>query len=209
MTSNHQLLAIEMGPISVDKTELLVRFNRSFTTAEMNAMHHALNLHLVGSPDRVELLTKERDSWMDMAVRRETSEATAWAKYRELKAQVRQDETARDDARDAARYRWLRDTGAVFAARAAGANGTEVTIWPINRPAIGLDQAVDHHLSQVEPECQHDLLKPNTTIEVIDKWKAKCTVCIEFFDLPGRPEKASEVEILRGQESAVNDLFKR
>lgn len=37
-------------------------------------------------------------------------------------------------------------------------------------------------------ECQHDLLKPNTTIEVIDKWKAKCKVCIEFFDLPGRPE---------------------
>jgi hypothetical protein len=43
-----------------------------------------------------------------------------------------------------------------------------------------------------DPECQHDLLKPGTTIEVIDKWKAKCKVCIEFFDLPGRPEKAGE-----------------
>jgi len=39
------------------------------------------------------------------------------------------------------------------------------------------------------PQCQHDLLKPDTTIEVIDKWKAKCKVCIEFFDLPGRPER--------------------
>lgn len=43
--------------------------------------------------------------------------------------------------------------------------------------------------SSEEPECQHDLLKPNTTIEVIDPWKAKCKVCIEFFDL--RPEKAA------------------
>lgn len=40
-----------------------------------------------------------------------------------------------------------------------------------------------------ESDCQHDLLKPGTTIEVIDKWKAKCKVCIEFFDLPGRPER--------------------
>lgn len=40
-------------------------------------------------------------------------------------------------------------------------------------------------------ECQHDLLKPDTTIEVIDPWKAKCKVCIEFFDLPGRPEKTT------------------
>lgn len=37
------------------------------------------------------------------------------------------------------------------------------------------------------PTCQHDLLKPDTTIEVIDAWKAKCKVCIDFFDLPGRP----------------------
>lgn len=36
-------------------------------------------------------------------------------------------------------------------------------------------------------ECQHDLLKPDTTIEVIDQWKAKCKVCITFFDIPGRP----------------------
>lgn len=41
-----------------------------------------------------------------------------------------------------------------------------------------------------DPQCQHDLLKPNTTIEVIDKWKAKCNVCIEFFDLPGQPERS-------------------
>lgn len=38
-------------------------------------------------------------------------------------------------------------------------------------------------------ECQHDLLKPGTTIEVIDKWKAKCVACIEFFDLPGQPDE--------------------
>lgn len=44
--------------------------------------------------------------------------------------------------------------------------------------------------SPADPECQHDLLKPDTTIEVIDKWKAKCKVCIEFFDLPGRPESS-------------------
>lgn len=36
--------------------------------------------------------------------------------------------------------------------------------------------------------CQHDLLRPDTTIEVIDAWKARCKVCINFFDLPGRPE---------------------
>ena len=48
--------------------------------------------------------------------------------------------------------------------------------------------------SAVEPtgnECQHDLLKPDTTIEVIDAWKAKCKVCITFFDLPGRPAQKS------------------
>lgn len=33
--------------------------------------------------------------------------------------------------------------------------------------------------------CKHDLLKPDTTIEVIDPWKAKCKVCVTFFDLPG------------------------
>jgi len=38
--------------------------------------------------------------------------------------------------------------------------------------------------------CQHDLLKPGTTIEVIDRWKAKCVCCIEFFDLPGRPDSS-------------------
>jgi hypothetical protein len=38
-------------------------------------------------------------------------------------------------------------------------------------------------------ECRHDLLRPDTTIEVIDPWKAKCKVCINFFDLPGRPEQ--------------------
>jgi hypothetical protein len=47
--------------------------------------------------------------------------------------------------------------------------------------------------------CQHDLLKPGTTIEVIDKWKAKCKVCIEFFDLPGRPEPTPLAERLAGK----------
>lgn len=42
-------------------------------------------------------------------------------------------------------------------------------------------------------DCQHDLLKPGTTIEVIDQWKARCKNCFNFFDLPGRPaEKADE-----------------
>lgn len=41
--------------------------------------------------------------------------------------------------------------------------------------------------SDPHERCQHDLLKPGTTIEVIDRWKAKCLVCVEFFDLPGRP----------------------
>jgi hypothetical protein len=49
-SSKNQLIAIEMAPVTVDKTEMLVRFNRPFTTAEMNTMHRALNLHLVGSP---------------------------------------------------------------------------------------------------------------------------------------------------------------
>jgi hypothetical protein len=46
-----------------------------------------------------------------------------------------------------------------------------------------------HAQKAVLGECQHDLLKPDTTIEVIDPWKAKCKVCIEFFDLPGRPSQ--------------------
>lgn len=49
--------------------------------------------------------------------------------------------------------------------------------------------SIDDESSQEtgKDECQHDLLKPNTTIEVIDPWKAKCKVCITFFDLPGSP----------------------
>lgn len=49
LPSKRQLIAIEMGPVTVDKMEVLVRFNRPFTTAEMNAMHRALNLYLVGA----------------------------------------------------------------------------------------------------------------------------------------------------------------
>src|SRR6267142_5798443 len=49
--SKNQLIAIEMRPTSAEKTELVVRFNRPFTTAEMNAMHRGLNLYLVGTPD--------------------------------------------------------------------------------------------------------------------------------------------------------------
>jgi hypothetical protein len=40
---------------------------------------------------------------------------------------------------------------------------------------------------KADGDCQHDLLRPDTTIEVIDPWKAKCKVCITFFDLPGKP----------------------
>jgi hypothetical protein len=61
---------------------------------------------------------------------------------------------------------------------------TQLRDW-LNR-ALPADETSDG-------ECQHDLLRPDTTIEVIDPWKAKCKVCINFFDLPGRPAlKASE-----------------
>lgn len=53
-SSKDQLIALEMRPTSVEKTELVVRFNRPFTTAEMNAMHRGLNLHLVGGPDETQ-----------------------------------------------------------------------------------------------------------------------------------------------------------
>lgn len=43
-------------------------------------------------------------------------------------------------------------------------------------------------------DCQHDLLRPDTTIEVIDPWKAKCKVCITFFDLPGRPAQKTAAD---------------
>ena len=51
-----------------------------------------------------------------------------------------------------------------------------------------------------EAQCQHDLLKPDTTIEVIDKWKAKCKVCIEFFDLSGRPSVSEHRAAFFGDE---------
>jgi len=55
-------------------------------------------------------------------------------------------------------------------------------------PVTAAAQLLEGTRASADPQCQHDLLKPDTTIEVIDKWKAKCKVCIEFFDLPGRPE---------------------
>lgn len=42
--------------------------------------------------------------------------------------------------------------------------------------------------------CQHELLKRPTTIEVINVWKARCLVCLEFFDLPGRPTATKGVD---------------
>jgi hypothetical protein len=58
-------------------------------------------------------------------------------------------------------------------------------------PVVAAAQLLEGAKGSADPKCQHDLLKPDTTIEVIDKWKAKCKVCIEFFDLPGRPPDQS------------------
>lgn len=35
-----------------------------------------------------------------------------------------------------------------------------------------------------EAECAHTLVMPESTLTVIDPFKAKCRVCYEFFDLP-------------------------
>jgi glycogen synthase len=43
-------------------------------------------------------------------------------------------------------------------------------------------------IKEIQNTCEHDIWSPHTTIEVIDKYKAKCTVCINFFDLPIRKE---------------------
>lgn len=45
--------------------------------------------HIMTPVREVEQLRAERDSWRDTAAHREVSEATAWAKYRELKAEMR------------------------------------------------------------------------------------------------------------------------
>lgn len=52
---------------------------------------------------------------------------------------------AERDAReaDAERYRWLRDTGAVFTVRVENEEGTQCSCYPIDRPATGLDDAID------------------------------------------------------------------
>ncbi|MBA3588322.1 hypothetical protein [Methylibium sp.] len=44
--------------------------------------------------------------------------------------------------KDAERYRWLRDTGAVFTVR-AGSDPETCELMHINRPAAGLDNAID------------------------------------------------------------------
>lgn len=44
---------------------------------------------------------------------------------------------------DAERYRWLRDTGAVFTVRVVGDAGDECSVVAIDRPALGLDAAID------------------------------------------------------------------
>lgn len=56
--------------------------------------------------------------------------------------------------------------------------------------ALLLERLQQPPAQKANEHCQHDLLKPDTTIEVIDPWKAKCKVCIEFFDLPGRPSSS-------------------
>ena len=47
------------------------------------------------------------------------------------------------DTPDAERYRWLRDTGAVFTVRAGGCEGDACVLADIGRPAVGLDVAID------------------------------------------------------------------
>lgn len=44
---------------------------------------------------------------------------------------------------DGERYRWLRDTGAVFTVRASGSDGSKCELRDIGRPAGELDEAID------------------------------------------------------------------
>lgn len=53
-----------------------------------------------------------------------------------------------EDARDAARYRWLRDTGAAFTTRATGEDGSKCKVLDIGRPCHGLDEAVDSAMNR-------------------------------------------------------------
>ena len=57
-----------------------------------------------------------------------------------LDATERESELLREDAE---RYRWLRDTGAAFTVRAVGDAGDECSVVAIDRPALGLDAAID------------------------------------------------------------------
>jgi hypothetical protein len=44
----------------------------------------------------------------------------------------------------------------------------------------------------MEPSCFHTLVMPESTLTVIDPFKAKCRVCYEFFDLPLDGPQSSE-----------------
>lgn len=59
-----------------------------------------------------------------------------------------------------------------------------------------------------EAECAHTLMMPESTLTVIDPFKAKCRVCYEFFDLPldgpQSSEKASPADLVGALQDRVH-----
>jgi hypothetical protein len=47
-----------------------------------------------------------------------------------------------------------------------------------------VDVRADMVAPKAEEDCAHTLVMPESTLTVIDPYKAKCRVCYEFFDLP-------------------------